>query len=102
MSRIQHARIQVGVDRQKGIGNRSERERILRRHRARRYHAGTGMPTTGFFTDATLCIGCKACEVACKEWNDVPHDGFSFSGLSYDNTLTLWHSTWRHVKFVER
>ena len=57
---------------------------------------------TGFFTDSTLCIGCKACEVACKEWNDVPHDGFKWSGNSYDNTLALGHSTWRHVKFVER
>jgi formate dehydrogenase iron-sulfur subunit len=56
---------------------------------------------TGFFTDSTLCIGCKACEVACKEWNDVPSDGFTFSGKSYDNTLGLGHSTWRHVKFVE-
>ena len=60
------------------------------------------MTTTGFFTDSTLCIGCKACEVACKEWNEVPSDGFAFSGMSYDNTLTLGHSTWRHVKFVER
>jgi formate dehydrogenase iron-sulfur subunit len=59
------------------------------------------MSVTGFFTDSTLCIGCKACEVACKEWNDVPSDGFSFSGNSYDNTLALGHSTWRHVKFVE-
>jgi formate dehydrogenase iron-sulfur subunit len=59
------------------------------------------MTTTGFFTDSTVCIGCKACEVACKEWNDVPHDGFLWSGLSYDNTLGLGHSSWRHVKFVE-
>ncbi|HUP45988.1 MAG TPA: 4Fe-4S binding protein, partial [Thermoanaerobaculia bacterium] len=50
------------------------------------------MPTTGFFTDSTLCIGCKACEVACKEWNDVPADGMNFSGHSYDNTLALGHS----------
>jgi len=57
---------------------------------------------TGFFTDATLCIGCKACEVACKEWNDVPDDGFVWTGLSYDNTASLGHSTWRHVKFVEK
>jgi formate dehydrogenase iron-sulfur subunit len=56
---------------------------------------------TGFFTDSTLCIGCKACEVACKEWNDVPEDGLLFSGNSYDNTLSVGHSTWRHVKFVE-
>ncbi|MEO6260837.1 MAG: 4Fe-4S dicluster domain-containing protein [Thermoanaerobaculia bacterium] len=57
---------------------------------------------TGFFTDSTLCIGCKACEVACKEWNEVPDDGFLWSGMSYDNTLALGHSTWRHVKFVEQ
>jgi formate dehydrogenase iron-sulfur subunit len=58
--------------------------------------------TTGFFTDSTLCIGCKACEVACKEWNGVPHDGFAWTGMSYDNTGGLGHSSWRHVKFVER
>jgi len=56
----------------------------------------------GFFTDATLCIGCKACEVACKEWNDVPADGFTWTGRSYDNTGCLGHSTYRHVQFVER
>ena len=59
------------------------------------------MKTTAFLTDSTLCIGCKACEVACKEWNDVPADGFVWSGHSYDNTGALGHSTWRHVKFVE-
>src|SRR5688500_682851 len=59
------------------------------------------MKTTAFLTDSTLCIGCKACEVACKEWNDVPSDGYAWSGHSYDNTGTLGHSTWRHVKFVE-
>ena len=59
------------------------------------------VPTTAFFTDATLCIGCKACEVACKEWNEVPADGFLFTGQSYDNTGALGASTWRHVKFVE-
>jgi formate dehydrogenase iron-sulfur subunit len=60
------------------------------------------MTTTAFLTDSTLCIGCKACEVACKEWNEVPADGFLFRGLSYDNTGGLGASTWRHVKFVER
>jgi formate dehydrogenase iron-sulfur subunit len=57
---------------------------------------------TAFLTDSTLCIGCKACEVACKEWNGVPADGFTFTGNSYDNTGGLGHSTWRHVKFLER
>ncbi len=59
------------------------------------------MPVTAFLTDSTVCIGCKACEVACKEWNMVPSDGLAWSGLSYDNTLSLGYSTWRHVKFVE-
>lgn len=57
---------------------------------------------TGFFTDTTLCIGCKACEVACKQWNELPSDGFSFSGNSYDNTMELSGTTWRHVAFIEQ
>jgi formate dehydrogenase iron-sulfur subunit len=56
----------------------------------------------GFFTDTTLCIGCKACEVACKQWNQLPDDGFELTGMSYDNTVHLGASTWRHVAFVER
>jgi formate dehydrogenase iron-sulfur subunit len=56
----------------------------------------------GFFTDPTVCIGCKACEVACKEWNQVPDDGFNWTGNSYDNTGHLGASTWRHVLFVEQ
>jgi formate dehydrogenase iron-sulfur subunit len=60
------------------------------------------MPQKGFFTDTTICIGCKACEVACKEWNQLPDDGFIFSGMSYDNTVQLGASTWRHVAFIER
>lgn len=59
------------------------------------------MSTTAFLTDSTLCIGCKACEVACKEWNQIPADGYNWSGLSYDNTRSLGASTWRHVKFLE-
>ncbi len=55
----------------------------------------------GFFTDPTVCIGCKACEVACKEWNNVPADPAGWTGLSYDNTTTLGASTWRHVQFLE-
>jgi formate dehydrogenase iron-sulfur subunit len=59
------------------------------------------MKTSAFLTDSTLCIGCKACEVACKEWNDVPPDFAEWRGLSYDNTQSLGARTWRHVKFVE-
>src|SRR5438552_16159962 len=55
----------------------------------------------GFFTDPTVCIGCKACEVACKEWNEVPDAGSTWSGHSYDNTGRPGASTWRHVVFLE-
>ena len=56
----------------------------------------------GFFTDTTLCIGCKACEVACKEWNELPADGYDFTAQSYDNTGELGATTWRHVAFIEQ
>src|SRR5512133_3861887 len=59
-------------------------------------------PRVGFFTDTSVCIGCKACEVACKEWNLVPDDGLAFTGESYDNTSALGANTWRHVAFVEQ
>jgi formate dehydrogenase iron-sulfur subunit len=79
---------------------------------------GTGTPAApvsfqrgqavGFFTDTTLCIGCKACEVACKEWNQLPAElgpngqTLPMSGMSYDNTVSLSGTTFRHVKFVEQ
>ena len=59
----------------------------------------------GFFTDTTVCIGCKACEVACKSWNQLPAregGGGELSGFSYDNTVRLSGTTWRHVQFVEQ
>ena len=68
----------------------------------RRPTAPATRPATGFFTDTTLCIGCKACEVACKQWNQLPSDGFTFTGDSYDNTRMLSATTWRHVTFVEQ
>jgi formate dehydrogenase iron-sulfur subunit len=60
------------------------------------------MKKSAFLTDATVCIGCKACEVACKEWNEVPEDGLEWTGNSYDNTKALGASTWRHVMFLEQ
>jgi formate dehydrogenase iron-sulfur subunit len=61
-----------------------------------------GARRMGFFTDTTVCIGCKACEVACKQWNDLPSDGAAFRrGASYDHTTALGAATWRHVRFVE-
>ncbi|MEV7209995.1 MULTISPECIES: 4Fe-4S dicluster domain-containing protein [unclassified Streptomyces] len=59
-------------------------------------------PRVGFFTDTSVCIGCKACEVACKEWNAIPEDGLELTGMSYDNTQGLGADTWRHVAFIEQ
>jgi formate dehydrogenase iron-sulfur subunit len=63
----------------------------------------------GFFTDTSVCIGCKACEVACKEWNTLPmddahgtRDKIGLSGMSYDNTGQLGANSWRHVAFIEQ
>jgi formate dehydrogenase iron-sulfur subunit len=74
---------------------------------------GERPPRYGFFTDTSVCIGCKACEVACKEWNLVPADtgpsgsgstdlaDLDLLGMSYDNTGALGANTWRHVAFIE-
>jgi formate dehydrogenase iron-sulfur subunit len=59
-------------------------------------------PRMGFFTDTSVCIGCKACEVACKEWNGVPEDGLDLLGMSFDNTGALSANSWRHVAFIEQ
>ncbi|MGH2908933.1 MAG: 4Fe-4S dicluster domain-containing protein, partial [Solirubrobacteraceae bacterium] len=59
-------------------------------------------PRVGFFTDTSVCIGCKACEVACKEWNEIPEDGLNWTGRSHDNSVGLSGDTWRHVAFVEQ
>ena len=65
-------------------------------------HAIAPQQRVGFFTDTTVCIGCKACEVACKQWNDLPAEEDTFlRGSSYDFTNELSGSTWRHVRFVE-
>jgi formate dehydrogenase iron-sulfur subunit len=69
-------------------------------------YGGEAKPRVGFFTDTSVCIGCKACEVACKEWNRVPArsgaDAPGFTGESYDNTIDLGANTWRHVAFIEQ
>jgi formate dehydrogenase iron-sulfur subunit len=65
-------------------------------------YGGEARPRQGFFTDTSVCIGCKACEVACKEWNHVPAESTGFSGNSYDNSGDLGANRWRHVAFVEQ
>jgi formate dehydrogenase iron-sulfur subunit len=65
------------------------------------YKGTEQQPRMGFFTDTSLCIGCKACEIACKEWNDVPEADLIHRGTSMDNTGSLGADTWRHVAFIE-
>ncbi|HTF53112.1 MAG TPA: 4Fe-4S dicluster domain-containing protein [Pseudonocardia sp.] len=54
----------------------------------------------GFFTDTSVCIGCKACEVACKQWNELPGNEPSFLD-GFDNTGKLDSQNWRHVSFID-
>src|SRR3954463_12121152 len=68
----------------------------------RTYGGADRKPRMGFFTDTSICIGCKACEVACKEWNQVPEQIQGFTGDSYDNSVDLGADRWRHVTFVEQ
>src|SRR3954466_10997467 len=67
-----------------------------------RTYRGDAKPRVGFFTDTSLCIGCKACEVACKEWNHVPDDIAPWTGESYDNTRALGADTRRPGAFVRQ
>ncbi len=74
----------------------------LETHAWPRTYGDRAQPRMGFFTDTSICIGCKACEVACKEWNQIPMSLQGFTGHSYDNTRDLGADTWRHVAFVEQ
>jgi formate dehydrogenase iron-sulfur subunit len=68
----------------------------------------------GFYTDTTVCIGCKACQVACHQWNGLPAElaeqpsatrpgkSLPITGHSYDNTGSFSDVNWRHVKFIEK
>lgn len=67
-----------------------------------RYPPRTPRSELAFFTDTSICSGCKACEVACKQWNQLKIDNIKWSGYSYDNTQNLSNNNWRHVKFIER
>lgn len=60
------------------------------------------MARMSMLVDTSICIGCKGCEVACKQWNELPAEIKGFSGQSYDNTLSLSSETWCHVGFTEQ
>ena len=50
--------------------------------------------------DTTKCIGCKACQVACMEWNDV-RDEIGFNHGVYDNPMDLTENSWTVMRFSE-
>src|SRR6185437_11959155 len=93
----QHARSQ-GADLQPAAGTKDRHMSELAVHEAELTSGTRIEPGSryGFFTDTTLCIGCKACEVACKEWNLLPADNLGLRDTSYDNTGDLGAMTWRH------
>lgn len=68
----------------------------------RRYPPREERQELAFFTDTSICSGCKSCEVACKQWNQIQAPAIAWSGDSYDNTRDLSWKNWRHVKFIER
>ena len=112
-ARARRSGLRRGVPRPRGVG-RTDQDGGGRRHDGRnRLHgplrdvtddAGYAdpPPRMGFFTDTSICIGCKACEVACKQWNGIPEDGLLLTGMSYDNTSQLDANSWRHVAFIEQ
>jgi formate dehydrogenase iron-sulfur subunit len=73
----------------------------MERH-AHETYGDEAKPRMGFFTDTSICIGCKACEVACKEWNHVPEEIEGWTGHSYDHSIDLGANRWRHVAFIEQ
>src|SRR3990167_4444910 len=51
--------------------------------------------------DTTRCIGCKACQVACMEWNDIRDEIGSVNG-TYNNPTDLTSSSWTVMRFYEK
>src|SRR5204862_7093080 len=96
-----------GRRRERALGSGRRSERVDARRQGVRVQRGACVMAEpmGFLTDTTVCIGCKACEVACKEWNQLPATNGgrnTLSGDSYDNTRQLDGIHWRHVKFIEQ
>ena len=58
------------------------------------------LPVVSKFIDTTTCIGCKACEVACQEWNDLQLVSTKQTG-TYQTMPTLDANFWNLIKFRE-
>jgi len=58
------------------------------------------MARTMCLIDATKCMGCRGCQAACKQWNQLPAEKTTFTG-SYENPPRLSSITWMRIKFRE-
>ena len=56
--------------------------------------------TLAMFTDTSLCIGCRACQVACKQWNELEMEAPVWTG-GYQNQEHFTQDTFRLVRFIE-
>jgi formate dehydrogenase iron-sulfur subunit len=58
------------------------------------------LPVVTKLVDTSTCIGCKACEVACQEWNDLPPEATTQTG-TYQTSPELTSSLWNLIRFRE-
>lgn len=56
----------------------------------------------GMLNDVTRCIGCRGCQVACKQWNERKGEKTSLKSSSMENPGDLSGATWKRVKFIEK
>ena len=76
----------------------------IRRSSASVWGSSSGMritPTVSKYIDTSTCIGCKACEVACQEWNDLGVIETTQTG-TYQTLPTLHAEYWNLIRFNER
>jgi len=76
----------------------------IRRSSASLWGGATGMrhlPVVSKFIDTTTCIGCKACEVACQEWNDLKAVATEQTG-TYQTMPELDAEFWNLIRFNEQ
>jgi formate dehydrogenase iron-sulfur subunit len=57
-------------------------------------------PQVAKLIDTSKCIGCKACQVACMQWNDIRDEVGTNVGI-YDNPLDLTPTSWTVMRFTE-
>jgi formate dehydrogenase iron-sulfur subunit len=58
------------------------------------------VPEVAKLIDVSKCIGCKACQVACMEWNDLRDEVGTNVGV-YDNPMDLTAQSWTVMRFAE-